>query len=110
MPTTPPQLEALVNALPKLSEDALRTVLEVCVARMKVRASCASLCSCLRHARASRMFARVVLRLRGRSDTCVQKKEVTEAVNEQLIAGFEAAEIDAAGQAPVLEVLREQSR
>ena len=31
---------------------------------------------------------------------------MTEAVNEQLIAVFEAAEIDAAGQASVLEVLR----
>lgn len=39
MPTTPPQLEALVTALPKLSEDLLRTVLEASVARLKVRPS-----------------------------------------------------------------------
>lgn len=31
---------------------------------------------------------------------------MTEAANEQLVAAFEAADIDAAGQASVLEVLR----
>jgi hypothetical protein len=61
MPATPPQLEALINALPKLSEDALRTVLEVCVTRMKVRALL--LLSALAHA--SRMFARLVLEAGG---------------------------------------------
>ena len=45
MPATPPQLEPLVDALPHLSDDALRTVLEVCVARMKVRSRVLLLCS-----------------------------------------------------------------
>jgi hypothetical protein len=38
MAKPPKQLEALVGALPKLTGDGLRTVFEVCVARMKVRA------------------------------------------------------------------------
>jgi len=60
MPKTPPQLEALVSVLPKLSEDALRTVFEVCVARMKVRAgACLAFAPGARWDRASPLFIRI---------------------------------------------------